>query len=186
MSHYLGASDHDLITVLACKWGAHQHLTALSSLSHKAGINVNWVNNANIKILITRSCLRTLGQVSPCRRGLEGWQEGSCTAPGSKKRSVERMQTVSYAVWERDLKKRIAEGTEKWAYIVSADNKDRMKLSCCCLKIIKLISADESFQSSFQAVAWLVSSCTVCCWSLSEVIQKDLELHLLCFQSQLK
>ena len=66
--------------------------------------------------------------MSPCRRGLEGWQEGSCTAPGSKKRSVERMQTVSYAVWERDLKKRIAEGTEKWAYVVSVDNKEQNEI----------------------------------------------------------
>lgn len=32
------------------------------------------------------------------------------------------------AVWERDLKKRIAEGTEKWAYVVSIGNTEQNEI----------------------------------------------------------
>lgn len=66
--------------------------------------------------------------MSPCRKALEGWREESCTAPGNKKRLVEGMQTVGCAVWKRDLKKRIAEGTEKWAYVVSIGNTEQNEI----------------------------------------------------------
>lgn len=35
---------------------------------------------------------------------------------------------MSCAVWKRDWKKRIAEGTEKWAYVVSIGNTEQNEI----------------------------------------------------------